>query len=1581
MEIEHEKERGTLGTIRLVWALILGVGLALGLLWVLVPGSAAEAQAVNPGFTVDLFHDRVWGVVDPGELVTVAGPGGAYGAARADASGFFWTPLWNASTGTEIDIDDGDVIDFYVDGALAATVTVRDVSGQVDVVNDRVTGHIAGVPAGTPVTVTLKPGAGGEPDPGMPQATTTTDSSGNFSADFSGSVNIAPRHWATVDYVAGSIVRDHLTPAGVFFVDSYGSVRGYARPRQTVTATIYVGTGSVDEVVDGTADGTNGDYRLAPSSASLDPGDLVEVNLGGGTVISTVVASLGIQVNAGADVVSGTAPAGEPVRVFFGRWEDGEYHYYEVNTTASVGGTYAADFGGQADLPRHEWVNVGVSDAEGDETTLWGGDTFIEANAAKDVGWARVDAGGVPVTATLDTGSNTYTWNGTSHPVYRSAGDFWFDDGGGGEVDIQAGHVITVESPTWSDSMTVAGIVLDVDRGDDRVTGSAPAGHAEIYAGQWESWRYPINGEAVRAVTLASPFDVAFDDFDLRFGGWIDFNHFNEDGHKTFAHFEPPYIEVQIPYGVGGNASEPGEAVTATLYSSDGIQKAQNGNARYEWEPTWFWIDGWGDVDFEPGDWVTVAGASGWEAGVQVVDLSVAADYASDRMWGQGPVGLLYAHWDNYPGPDGQDGFVPTDGSGDYAIDWSVYGADVLPGHSMRIYYIAPDGNQVALNVPQPNLWVNKQSEGQPAVGGNFAYWIDYGNGGHADATNVVLTDTLPAGTSYVADSSSLPAHVSGGVITWALGTVPVDSHTGFLLVTQVGSGAGDPLQNQVEIYTADDDYFGDNSWTQEDDLQTPDVDLRVDKWNHGDWPAPGNDFTYIIDYRNDGGTGSGFVTLTDTLPMSTTYVSWFSRDPLWTLASTVGNRVVFTRPVVPGWGADQLRLTLHLGDEVQEGTPLTDVVEIATSNETGGTANNEYTLVTEARDPRLDVGLDKRFQEGTTVAGHELTYRIDYRNHSNTPAYGVRITDTLPAGTTFVTSTREVWQSGDWQGIPFAPALVTSSQVAWDLGTLNPGQDSDVLGAIRLVLRINPGVASGTVLTNEAEIAPTIIVGYADDDPRNNREQVAVTVRNPGPNLMIVKDGHLNDNLRYDINFFNVGTTRIDGFTITDTYPLSTTFSDGQIDWGGNITFTSNPADRQAIWQVNESIGPGQNGGGRLEVNIDPAIERGRLLTNVIQISVPPGDVDPTNNTYTLVKGTGPDLYVEKTASSPWVNAGDLLTFTLSYGNRAERGEDHTDWGGTVWLTDTLPGGLAYVTSTQRFCGEPECPPFIPDFVGNQLVFDVGPQGDGWWNEIYLTVRVTDTAQKGDVFTNSAEIASSNPVDDVEPYYDNNTGTKTVRVTDVTFQIGKTWTGNRVAGTVLTYTLTVTNLGSDGGTGVIVRDTVPTGLTYGHGNGTLAGGDVTWTFDVGANGGSASGWFNGTLPCTAGSSVVNATYGVYGSEQGVSGPMGTSVGLTVLAPTIDADFEQSTSTPDMGETIYFTDTSTSNGAPIVAWEWDFDDGRAHAFTQNASHAYSTGGTFAVRLTVTDTCGYSATATGPPQDVPVLIIFLPLVMR
>jgi uncharacterized repeat protein (TIGR01451 family) len=169
----------------------------------------------------------------------------------------------------------------------------------------------------------------------------------------------------------------------------------------------------------------------------------------------------------------------------------------------------------------------------------------------------------------------------------------------------------------------------------------------------------------------------------------------------------------------------------------------------------------------------------------------------------------------------------------------------------------------------------------------------------------------------------------------------------------------------------------------------------------------------------------------------------------------------------------------------------------------------------------------------------------------------------------------------------------------------------------------------------------------------------------------------------------------------------------------------------------------------------------------------------------------------------------------------------------------------------------------------------------DSWWR-FDLVAQISGAVQGGDVLTNRIEAYGDSP-DDVEPDYGNNKFELPITILGPRFEVSKTYESSRVPGTVVTYTVTVTNVGTEAATNVVVTDALPAGLTYGGSDGAFDGSDVSWTFGtMAAHGGTASGWFRATLPSTAGLEIVNDDYGVRGCDQGVSGPAGAPVRFTV---------------------------------------------------------------------------------------------------
>jgi len=96
----------------------------------------------------------------------------------------------------------------------------------------------------------------------------------------------------------------------------------------------------------------------------------------------------------------------------------------------------------------------------------------------------------------------------------------------------------------------------------------------------------------------------------------------------------------------------------------------------------------------------------------------------------------------------------------------TVHTVDIIgppPGRGAGAVRFLPPGLAAGLTI-------TKSAPATVAPGASLTYTITYGNTGGADATNVVIRDTVPTGTTFV--SATDGGTEAGGVVTWNIGTV-----------------------------------------------------------------------------------------------------------------------------------------------------------------------------------------------------------------------------------------------------------------------------------------------------------------------------------------------------------------------------------------------------------------------------------------------------------------------------------------------------------------------------------------------------------------------------------------------------------------------------------------------------------------------------------------------------------------------------------------------------------------------------------------------------------------------------------------
>lgn len=173
------------------------------------------------------------------------------------------------------------------------------------------------------------------------------------------------------------------------------------------------------------------------------------------------------------------------------------------------------------------------------------------------------------------------------------------------------------------------------------------------------------------------------------------------------------------------------------------------------------------------------------------------------------------------------------------------------------------------------DLSITKSASPDPVTpGSTLTYTLTATNNGPEDATNVIVTDTLPAGLSLVSVTSS--QGTCTGTVTCNLGTLPSGATATITIVVTVdaATGCGATLPNTASIVSDVPDPDLTNNTASTATLVDCPADLSISKSASSTQVVAGNDITYTLTVKNHGPSDATGVTATDILPAGVTLVS-----------------------------------------------------------------------------------------------------------------------------------------------------------------------------------------------------------------------------------------------------------------------------------------------------------------------------------------------------------------------------------------------------------------------------------------------------------------------------------------------------------------------------------------------------------------------------------------------------------------------------------------------------------------------------------------------------------------------------------
>jgi len=180
---------------------------------------------------------------------------------------------------------------------------------------------------------------------------------------------------------------------------------------------------------------------------------------------------------------------------------------------------------------------------------------------------------------------------------------------------------------------------------------------------------------------------------------------------------------------------------------------------------------------------------------------------------------------------------------------------------------------------PSADLQVTKSGPAAVTAGNNITYNITLTNNGPTDASNVSLTDALPANTTFVsATQNSGPPFSCGesaGTVTCTIATFPAGATATFTFVFHVSAALpnGSTVTNTANVSSATADPDGNNNSSSTSATVAPTADLAVTKSGPSN-VIIGTNVTYTVTITNNGPSNAANVTLSDPAPPNTTWVS-----------------------------------------------------------------------------------------------------------------------------------------------------------------------------------------------------------------------------------------------------------------------------------------------------------------------------------------------------------------------------------------------------------------------------------------------------------------------------------------------------------------------------------------------------------------------------------------------------------------------------------------------------------------------------------------------------------------------------------
>ncbi|PKL66571.1 MAG: hypothetical protein CVV28_10530, partial [Methanobacteriales archaeon HGW-Methanobacteriales-1] len=681
---------------------------------------------------------------------------------------------------------------------------------------------------------------------------------------------------------------------------------------------------------------------------------------------------------------------------------------------------------------------------------------------------------------------------------------------------------------------------------------------------------------------------------------------------------------------------------------------------------------------------------------------------------------------------------------------------------------------------PKANVTLTQTVNSPVNVGDTVTYIVTANNRGPNAATNIIISDLIPASLANV-------------VVTPSVGTY--DSNTGLWIIPTLNNGAsatltitGKATVAMAGLNTTNNatriaqDQYNQESNTTSAKVYTKKADVSLTQTVNGASTGivivnVGNSVTYLITATNNGPDNATLINIRDYVPVGLTGVTitpglgttYNSVTGLWNISNLANGTSV------------TLNITGQAGPSMA-GHNTTNMANVISQTEYGPTIPSSTSIPVYTK--KANVVLSETVNSPVNV-GDLVKYVLTALNNGPDTATNILIQDFIPALAGVVVST-SVGDYNSTTGIWTIPILANGT-----IATLN------ITGTATAAM-------AGNNTTNTAtQMGQTEYSDLFTSASANVYTKLAtVSVTN------IASNGSLNvgDNGYFTVTVTNNGPDTVTNINITDRI-------NGWIpDHATVSTGTYNPVT--GVWNI-PSLAPGANATWTFSA-IVPSYVAGTNVTNHVTESQTesPFTVSVPDATIYVKKA---NVVLSQTVNSP-VNVGGLVTYIVTALNN---GPDNAT---NIVISDVLPAVLAGFTVT----------PSVGTY--NSGVWTIPSLANGTSATLSIVGNAT-AAMAGFNTTNTATQTGQTEFFDL---YTSANATVYTKLADT--KLSQTVTTPVNVGGIVTYVVTITNTGPDTATNFIIQDNIPAGLanyTVTPSTGTYINGN--WTIFSLANGESAT--------------------------------------------------------------------------------------------------------------------------------------------